>query len=350
MKKTIVISPSGYYYGSEQMLHEHLIYSEKKFKVFVKSPGSYFDILNKTQLKHKLVTYSSTKLLYLKVLFLFFFKGYQSLYVNEGGHIRFVKLLAKIYKSKKFIVHIRLVEDTKIERLKDYLPSNIQLICVSKFIEREILNNNPNIKYKRVTTVHDYYITNEIIKPIDKEKGIIKVGIIGRVSTAKGVSKAMELLNYWDKNIELPIEFFYYGDVIDDSDVLQFKDAIKSYNNVKVYFKGFTPDKEAFFRTFDIVIHFNAYEPFPRIYFDSMARLKPVLGFDSGGIGEQARIFGFERNLIKLDKNWQANMSKKITEVSTDLYKHQLAIYNQRELFNTKLKVETYINSIESYF
>lgn len=286
--KSIIVSPSGYYYGSEQMLHEYLIYTKNIFKVYVNIPGTYHTKLKESKLQHKLIGFKSTKLLYAKIALLLLFRNYESLYVNEGGHIKYIKLLAKVFKSKKFVVHIRLVEDTRNNRLDNFISTNIQLICVSNFIEQEIIRNNPNINPQQLLTVHDYYIPNIITQPIEKKLDIIRIGIIGRVSKAKGVSRAKELLQYWDNNYQEPIEFYFYGDIIDDSEVLLFKDAIKSFKRIKVFFKGFVSNKESFFKSFDMVIHFNAFEPFPRIYFDSMARLKPVLGFDSGGIGEQA--------------------------------------------------------------
>jgi hypothetical protein len=350
MSNTIIISPSGAYYGSEQMLHEHLIHSKKKFKIYVKTPGSFYKKLKQSGLKHKLLPFNSEKLLYLKIFIQLLFGNYHSVYVNEGGHIKYIKLLAWLFKSKRFVVHVRLVEDTNKDRLGNTISPNIQLVCVSNFINNKILLNNPDINPTQVLTVHDYYISNDIKEPSQVKTEVIRIGILGRVSKAKGISKAKNLLQYWDKNIEQSVEFYFYGDVIEDEDVLSFKNAIKTFSSVKVFFKGFVSDKEAFFKTFDMVIHFNALEPFPRIYFDSMARLKPVLGFDSGGIGEQARIFGFEDILVKLDDDWSKNMSDKIIEVADNLYQHQIDIYNKRDLFKTKLKVETYINSIESYF
>ena len=349
--KTIVVSPSGKYYGSEQMLHEHLIFTKKKFRVFVKSDGDYFEILKKSKMNHTFEEFSNVILLYLNIFFLLLFKDYKSVYLNEGGHIRYVKLLAKYFSKKKFIVHVRLVEDTHKVRLKDFIYPNMHLICVSDFIRHEIIKNNPKIKTEKIETVHDYYVKNQIKTVSAKVQDTIRVGVVGRVSSAKGVSLASKFLEYWDNNISRKMECYFYGDVVDsDIDVKTFKAKTLSYSNVTVLFKGFVNDKDVFFDTFDVVIHFNAFEPFPRIYFDAMARIKPVVGFNSGGIKEQAAIFDQENKLVDLFDGWPSVMSHKIITVHDNLERCQNKILEKHFLFKDKLNVFNYMTEIEKYF
>ncbi|MDB9782713.1 glycosyltransferase [Winogradskyella sp.] len=348
--QTLIISPSGQYYGSEQMLHEHLLYTDKEFKVYVNSNGNYLQILKKNRMIHQILEFSNVKILYIKIFFLLVFNNYSSVYVNEGGHIKYIKQLAKYFTKKKFIVHIRLFEDTKHQRLNNHLLPNMQLICVSDFIKNEIHKENIDILNTQVETVHDYYLTHHITPKKTNVSNTVRIGILGRVSSAKGVLKACELLQYWDSNVSKDLECYMYGDIIEDEDVKTFVRVTKSFSNIKVFFKGFVSDKEQFFKTFDIVIHFNAYEPFPRIYFDAMARLKPVVGFDSGGIGEQARIFGFQKNLVPLTKDWASKMCDTIISIHNNMNKQQEDILKKQYIFQSRLNIGAYINSIEKYF
>ncbi len=349
--KTIVISPSGKYYGSEQMLHEHLIFTEKKFKVFVKSDGDYSEILQKSKMNHTIKEFSNVILLYFNIFFLLLFKDYKSVYLNEGGHIRYVKLLAKYFTKKQFIVHIRLVEDTHKVRLKNFIYPNMHLICVSDFIRHEIIKNNPRIKKEKIETVHDYYVNSKLKTPSTSIKNKVRIGVIGRVSSAKGVLQACDFLEYWENNISKKMECYFYGDVADnDIDVKTFKKVLTSFSNVKVFFKGFVNDKDTFFDTFDIVIHFNAFEPFPRVYFDAMARIKPVVGFNSGGIKEQAGIFDQENKLVDLFEGWPSVMSYKVITLYDNLERCQNEILEKHFLFKDKLNVVNYMTKIEKYF
>lgn len=350
MNKTIVISPSGHYYGSEQMLHEYLLHSDLFFKVFIPLNGTFIDILKSSITKHKLRIYKNIQLLYVRVFFNLLLLNYQTVYINEGGHIRYIKMLAFLFRKKKFVVHIRLVEDTKSKRLKNKLAKNIQLITVSHFIENEILKHNAGILKSQILTVYDYYIPGKINRPGLNQQQNVRVGVIGRVSKKKGIAKANTLLNHWEKTRKHLLECYFFGDVIEDEDVLAFKNNIQKFKFVKVYFKGFVKNKDDFFKNFDIVIHFNAFEPFPRIYFDAMSRLKPVVGFNSGGIGEQANIFGFNKNLVTLNKNWEKVMAKKIEEIHENYFQEQEAIYKKRALFKEKLNIDNYIKNIEKYF
>ena len=139
-KQTIIISPSGGWYGSEQMLFGHLQHSHDSYKVYVRSGGKLSTELKQLN-KHQIVAFSNLKLFYLKVFFLLLFSKVNSVYINEGGHINYVKILSKIFKKARFVVHIRLVEDCEKNRTVG-LRSNVYLVCVSDFIRNRIISNN----------------------------------------------------------------------------------------------------------------------------------------------------------------------------------------------------------------
>ncbi|TPV35741.1 glycosyltransferase [Paucihalobacter ruber] len=349
--KTIIISPSGGYYGSEQILHEHLIYTEKVFKVFVSRNKNYISILRQSNLKHSITSFKSVKWLYFQIFLLLFFKDYKTVYCNEGGHIRYLKILARCFPRKTFIVHIRLVEDTKANRIKNFITTNMRLITVSHFIRCEIMKQNPKINSSKIETVHDYYIKNYNQLSVMPLKDIVRIGVIGRVTSAKGVSFAGEFLDYWDRHISKKLECYFYGDVDkENTDVQIFNRTVESLSNVSVSFKGFIKDKDELFETFDIAIHFNPYEPFPRIYFDAMSRITPVIGFNSGGIAEQAQIFGFEKHLVEKTVSWPKEMCRRVLEIHENIEKCKKEITEKQYLFDNKLDIKKYISKIESYF
>src|SRR5210317_146486 len=98
MIKTAIISPSGNYYGSEQTLNSFLNNTRVTYNVYVKYvEGGFYSILNKGK-PHKLFKFSNIPLLYIRLAFVLLFK-YNTIYINEGGHIRYIKILAKIFRK-----------------------------------------------------------------------------------------------------------------------------------------------------------------------------------------------------------------------------------------------------------
>ena len=72
--------------------------------------------------------------LYTYVIIDLIFYNYQFVYINEAGHSKYISLLAKLFKRKNFIVHIRLLEDCDNHRYPFGHLSNIQFNSLKIFI------------------------------------------------------------------------------------------------------------------------------------------------------------------------------------------------------------------------
>lgn len=341
----IVISPSGNWYGSEQVLYGHLQHTTQKYLIYVPRTGPFKEKL--LELEHHTKTFGSTSLLYIRVFLRLLF-GATGLYVNEGGHIRYVNLLASIFKNKRFVVHVRLVEDTSAKRIRAIKP-NVYFVCVSEFIRGLVAQSFGN--HENVQTIHDYVLKPEVEKeyrPVND--GVIRVGVVGRVCKHKGVLKAVELAKAMSKSTGHTFAFSFYGGVIDDEDVRQFRSEMEKIERVEYAFHGFVMDQNEIYDHVDCIVHFNAYEPFPRIYFEAVCNLKPIIGFNSGGVGEQADIMGFKDFLVDPKEGWATKMTELIQETKSSYSSLRARLIESWSVFDTKLDIATYVNRVEGLF
>jgi glycosyltransferase involved in cell wall biosynthesis len=336
--KCVIISPSGNFYGSEQVLFDFLNASDITYKVYVPN-RSILEKKLRQEHKHIIKTFQSLPLLYFKLAIVLIFKRF-TLYVNEGGHVKYLKLLAKILPNRKFVLQIRLLSDTHHSRLKN-LPSNIQILCVSKFIA----NNIPS-KYNPLV-LHDPF---NLPEPLEKKKrSKFNIGFIGRVTPTKGLNEASLLLKELEaKKIEINIYFF--GSIErDKTEVNEFILQCKSYQYIKVDFKGFVDNKKAIYKDLNLVIHLNKEEAFPRIALESWAYGVPLIGFDAGGLGEINRLLQVSDFLLDNNENWLHQIHKLIQVVkenypASEISKAQNIISKQLDLTRFTGKLEELIS------
>ena len=344
--KTIVISPSGGWYGSEQVLFGHMSNTDKSFKIYVLKSGVFVEKLR--SLHHKVSVFNGIVALYLNV-FILLLTNYDSVYVNEGGHIRYIKLLAKVFSKKKFVIHVRLVEDTSTIRLQN-LPTNVTLVCVSDFIRNLIIVNG--INHKQVVTIHDYVIrpASHSFQNKKANSNVVSIGIVGRVSSKKGILRVLSLCESWEESQNLQFEVNFFGGVVEDEDVEEFRKKSILLKKVKCIYHGFVDNQRDIYASVDTIIHFNAFEPFPRIYFESICNLVPIVGFNSGGVGEQARIMGFEDLLVADTKGWENTMMNVLLYIRDHNQELKERMLSSWDVFDNRLNIKKYIDSIEQKF
>lgn len=227
--RTIIISPSGRFYGSEQVLCDYLSASNLRFSVFVPSQGQLHKEVQKFNVRHRIVEYDSSNItfFYIKIFFLLLFKSYSKIYCNEGGHVRYLRLLARIFRKKKFYVHIRLLEDTHSDRWRGKKTQNLHVVVVSDYIRKKI-NFESELLYD------PYNFKNNIkSKPIGEK---LQVGIIGRISVNKGVNELIALVEFLEK-FEKKYEFLLFGEI--DNELVGDKRINKLRSSSNVHFKGF---------------------------------------------------------------------------------------------------------------
>ena len=340
--KTLIVSPSGSFYGSEQVLFSHLDHTKKSYTVFVPA-NSFFCKKLKRQHKHDVCGFSSIKLLYVKIFLKLLFARYKTLYINEGGHIKYARLIAKLLPFVNVVVHIRLVEDTIPSRLGK-LPKNLKLISISNYIQGLLLPEDNSIKI-----VDPLDVTNVSAQRFKLSKEGIRVGIIGRVSLSKGLYNYEKLFSYY---FSLPyvktIQFVFFGDVVDkEKEVLEFFDKYSGLDFPQIEFKGFVENQEQIFSSVDAVLHLNEKEPLGRIGLESWARGIPFLCFNAGGCAEINQTLEMERFSVAFDTDWEVKVIDLISSLDNFSSSEQdTARLNLQSHFS----IDRYVKQLEKQF
>jgi len=340
MKNTIIISPSGNLYGSEYVLLDFLKNTKKKYFVFIKSRGSFYK-KTKNETNHIIQPFSSEKRLYLKlILFLFFRFSVKTVYVNEGGHIRYIKFLAKLFRNRRFIVHVRIKEDTNEARL-GALQKNIILISISKYISSFL-----KPKYKPILIYDPYNVSEKSPSTIKDRK--FNISIIGRVTKTKQLDNIFPILSFL-KN-ENKICFNFWGNYYESDEwFIAFKKKTANYSDFIFNFKGFNENKEQIYLNTNLVIHLNTVEALGRIIFEAIDFNTPIITFNEGGTGELMQALGLNGLVIKKENAWGENFAKKISNiVSNEDYTQKIMF--AKKIIETDFSPKNYTDKIESLF
>jgi glycosyltransferase involved in cell wall biosynthesis len=340
---TVIISPSGNFYGSEQVLYDFLLKSENEYTVYVPGNGRFIQRLRSLNRHNVKAIGSNIKLFYIELFWLLWLGRYKSIYVNEGAHIRYIKMLASFFRRKKFIVHIRITEDTSPSRI-GALPENVILICISQYIRNLI--NDPAIK--NIQTIYDLYVlgkTNGIESKAASVSNKIKIGVIGRVTNSKGLKEIITFCDFLEHKSVKNIEINFFGDVEKElPDVLKFLENAGKYKNTIVKFHGFQENKDAIYSSIDLVIHLNKLEPLGRIFLESLDYGVPIIGFNEGGIGEMAKLLKLEDCMVNNDENWTDNLYYKIVHVKDVLNRYSAA----RKKMDAYFSATSYCEQVEA--
>jgi glycosyltransferase involved in cell wall biosynthesis len=342
INKTLIVSPSGNFYGSEQVLYNFLCNTYLSYMVFVPENSNFHKKLNQLG-QHKIVGFGDLRLLYFKI-FIFLFSGrYKFLYINEGGHIRYAKLIAGFLKSVRFIIHIRLLEDCDRRRLGD-LPKNIQLVSISDYISSKIKSYHPTQIYDPIDTKHLG------LTPRKTNTDDIIIAVIGRVSASKGLKNYAALFDFiQQKECRDKLVFKFYGDVMHDEPEADI--FFKRYNrhpHFQIQFLGFVEDQHHLYSGIDMVLHLNENEPLGRIGLESWAHGIPFICFNKGGAGEINTKLGMDKFSLNFEENWRQGFLEII----------ELTLTNSDETDQLKAKeylaqhfgVKRYVQSLEALF
>ena len=236
-----IVSPSGKFYGSEQVLFDFLKTTQNQYDVYVPS-GTFHDKLIEHGVHHVHI-YGSAKELYMRLAFRMLLNKIDGIYINEGGHSRYITLLSRLFPWKRFFIHIRLLEDTRLSRL-GHGRKNIEYISISNYITREV-QRNTGIKCH---TIHDLYVPtqNHKFQPV-ADADVVKAGIVGRVTDTKGLADMVKFCRFIEAKpeVEKQIELHFYGAINEDSAlVASFVEESKTYKHIKCVFHGFVANKD----------------------------------------------------------------------------------------------------------
>jgi glycosyltransferase involved in cell wall biosynthesis len=290
--KTLLISPSGNLYGSEQVLLDYLKSSELLVDVCVPKNSLLFKEIRYLNLKHNVILFNSSQIwiLYIKIGFWLLFSMYKNVYINEAGHSRYVILLSYLFPYKKFFIHVRILEDTKSNRWKLKPLKNTKILTISKFIKLHIKEES--------TLIYDPYIfKNNNPLNYNSPHTPLKIGIIGRITKSKGIDKLLLILERIRKDDKSDLfQFCLFGDISKVESEKSLIHDIMIHDNVVSY--GFIKKTENIYEEIDCVLHLNQFEPLGRIFIEAIDFKKPFIGFNSAGIEEIGILVDYQEQLI----------------------------------------------------
>lgn len=317
-----MISPSGNFYGSEQVLLDYLALSRHIWTVDIPEKSVFFREANTIAKKHHLREYNPRQIKsYYAGLFLqLFCNKFSVVCINEAGHVKYVILLARIFKSIRFFIHVRLSEDAAPERWPaNGVPGNITVVAISDFIRNKLPVAS--------TLIYDLYRFSELPPPhSNKLPEVLKVGIIGRLTLSKGISKLPEVLQSLNRrDAKASIEFHLFGEESEDFPFHLKKELLQCN---RVHFRGLVSDKRAMYNDIDAVLHLNEQEPLGRIFLEALDFEVPFTGFNTGGIGEIGQLTGATRFLVGDNSDSISAIADQLLQINanyTEACKHMKA-------------------------
>lgn len=328
----IIISPSGNLYGSENVLFDFLNQSSILFeRIYVPENSSFY-----LKLKYQgfnCIGFKRTKILYFKLALVLLCSKVSVVYCNEGAHSKYINFLAHLFPNVKFILHVRISEDTSMDRLKGLEKNNVNIISISKNINT-IIHLKNHLIYDGFAFKINKPFALANLKPL-------KIGIIGRITGTKGFDFFLEIYESLHENEN--IEFHFFGDI--DTSVKYSTDFYKIQNNTNLVFHGFEKDKNKIYACIDILIHFNENEPLGRIFFESLDYGVPFIGINSGGIGEIASVIDYPYVFNKTE--FQSQVLKFI-QFSENFKMDRLE--TSREIAKDFFSIKTYTSKLEEFF
>ena len=335
----LVISPSGQFYGSEQVLFDYLSRSVINSKVFLPNKGNFYLRLRKLIDEDRLSVFLSLWILYLRVGWLCYTRQADHIYLNEGGHNKYGLLLASLFPRVSVVIHLRILEDTKLERWSKELPHNVKLVSISKFIQGKV--PFPSVQLYDPYPFSDKFFFNNLRESANP----FKIGIIGRIGYSKGFEYILELLGHpWLLKNRPNWEFFFYGEMT--SEIIESGKSDFLVNHPMVKLMGFVSNKTEIYNGVDCILHAAKEEPLGRIFLEAIDHLLPFVGFDSGGIGEIAHNVGYTTNLCSEFDDGTGLLLKliNVSNVNNGEYRELIDV---KERANAIFSLDSYCNRLD---
>mgnify|MGYP000037445705 CR=1 FL=1 len=277
---TMIISPSGNLYGSELVLLDYLNSTSLRSDVAVPAGSPFYQKLTMLAVRHQIRPYKASRLknFYAGLLLKLIANQYGSVYLNEAGHVKYILLLSKLFPKKKFIVHVRLFEDTARNRWFLKPGDNVTIISISNYIAQ--LLPYPSTVLYDAFTFHDVPATT---KKVQEDK--LSIGVIGRITLTKGLGRLADLLKLMkERGVAKHYRILLYGATSEDAVQAGFINRLQEFDNVVMC--GFEPSTEKIYGAIDCVMHFSTQEALGRTFLEAIDHGKPFIGMRAAGIGE----------------------------------------------------------------
>ena len=326
----LVISPSGNYYGSEQVLMDWLQMTSLTADLRVPGNSVFYEKLKSKKWRHQIKPFDSSNLsrFYVGIFFQLLFGKYKSVYLNEAGHIRYIALLSRFFPRKKFLVHVRMLEDTETSRWTQGERKNIKVIAISKYIISKL-------PVDALLIYDGYHFTTRNNTETSSSLNELRMAIIGRITKTKGLSILPSLVK--KLNMQDPggvYKFLLYGEIATD---LQGDSLLSELNkNENIRFEGFVENKQKIYASIDGVLHLSFQEGLGRIFLEAIDFGKPLVGFRAGGIGEIGSLLDLNDLLV------DAGQTDLVSALSRKLFSLRKNYANcQAEVISKKKKAIT---------
>lgn len=316
----LIISPSGNFYGSEQVLFDYLSASALPSTVAINERGVFINHMREAQTAHELSGFDPFRLrsFYWKLLRRLAFGKYHTVYWNEAGHINYVILLSRLFPNKRFIVHVRIIEDTKTQRWFLKPGPNVSFISVSEYIRQ-------NLPFPSFLVYDPFKFEGKENPPLYFAEPL-RIGVIGRLTFTKGIEIFTQLFSMIErKGLGNMFNFIFYGDVSEDVKNSEWLNKNNNYSFVA--FAGFQNDRNVIYNSIDCVMHLSKQEALGRIFLEALDAGKPLIGMNAAGIGEVGNMLGM--NDLLLEVGTGEDLSERILEKM--LYVH----HNREGLYST---------------
>jgi len=337
----MIISPSGRFYGSEQVLFDYLSATKQVANVYVPNEGVFKDRLKALETTHRICLYNSSSVpfFYLRVFFWLLTGRYKTVYCNEAGHSKYMSLLAALFRSKHFFIHARLNEDAAPHRWRKKNPPNLTVFAISKFIQEQL-------PFRSLLIYDPYpFKTQYKVKPA-AEQGF-RIGVIGRLSVSKGFDQLIDLLKA-GKMKECVYDYLLFGEADEELQKNGSLAKLDQFPNVKQM--GYCVNKEDMYCSIDCVLHLSSNEPLGRIFLEAIDFERPLIGFHAGGIGEIGELTGLTELLVDPgEKDIPAALFNKIELVRQNKERFIHAVRTSKEKAKEIFNIGYYSTTMDTH-
>jgi glycosyltransferase involved in cell wall biosynthesis len=296
-----VIEPSGNLYGSEFCLLDILEGLDRdRFIVHVYTPqqAPFSRRLQDAGISHSGILVQRAAgvsrwrkgVPYLRLLLGLIRHRPDLLYVNEGGILRPVLLLARLLRLP-VVCQVQTLEDARwISSLHLSLGRVAAYVCNSEFIAAQT-----KVPSASKCTIYQGYKRKGLRRerpPVEKQQAGLVVGLLGRIGASKGHDLVLDVAERLARKGESRFLFRFIGEAATPQESQDWRAQVAARGLAGlVEFRGYCTDIAAELAQLYVMVVPSPAEPFGRILCEAAEAGVPVLVSDSGGLGELSRRF-----------------------------------------------------------
>jgi len=247
-------------------------------------------------------------------------------------------MLARLFSSQRFYLHVRLNEDTSPGRWGKEKPAGLTVFAISSFIQEQL-------PFESVLLYDPYPFGT--VQPESLTQPVFRIGVIGRLSVNKGIHQLTGLLNCpgVKKN---GYSFLLFGEP--DEELQKDGALLKLEQFPNVRLMGFCEDKASIYGSIDCVLHLCATEPLGRIFPEAIDHELPLVGFNAGGIGEIGKLTGLTDLLVDpCETNTADALLDKIERVRHDPDLYKAAVRTAKDKAKKIFNLVNYCTKLDAY-